>query len=222
MRRGPLIAILVVALIAVGMLVALPTAAAQTVDEREPIDESPDPDPEIDETDRQPVDEDEESEGVGGASEPGEIYADVDSDVRILSWSYDEEAQSFEIVVENDGDSRENMQIMEIIDLDADREGPLGMRQLTLRGGEESTVTVDAILDGGSAGVIVMTEESLEAGQVQPIIYEADGLGLFDGESTWGLVQLAGVSGAGGTLLTAIGIAWQKRVSRRDVAEALL
>jgi len=163
-----------------------------------------------------------QEDGDGNASDPSTVYAEVDEDIRVLSWEYDEDAETFEITLENDGSDRTRVSIMEIIDLDDGSDGPLGMREVTMRPGEEAVVEVGATLDSRSAGVIVMTEDSIDNGQVTPIIY-SDGFGsLFDGPSTWGLVQISGISGALGTFLFAVGFAWHRRAERTDKTEVKL
>jgi len=155
-------------------------------------------------------------------SDPSTVYAEVDDDVRVLSWEYDEDAETFEITLENDGSDRTRVSIMEIIDLDDGSDGPLGMREVTMRPGEEAVVEVGATLDSRSAGVIVMTEDSIESGQVTPIIYGSGVGSLFDGPSTWGLVQISGISGALGTFVFAVGFAWHRRAERTDKTEVKL
>jgi len=163
-----------------------------------------------------------QEDGDGNASDPSTVYAEVDEDIRVLSWSFDEETETFEITLENDGSDRTRVSIMEIIDLDDGSDGPLGMREVTMRPGEEAVVEVGATLDSRSAGVIVMTEDSIESGQVTPIIYGSGVGSLFDGPSTWGLVQISGISGALGTFLFAVGFAWHRRAERTDKTEVKL
>lgn len=151
------------------------------------------------------------------------VYADVDEDIRITSWEYSEETESFEITLDNDGTSRTRVSLMEIIDLDGDREGPLGMREVSLRPGEETSVEIGAQLDSGSAGIIVMTQQSLDNGQVQPVIYdEGTSLSILSGASTWGYVQIGAISGGIGTLLIGVLVAWDRRASRNDSSEVKL
>lgn len=156
------------------------------------------------------------------ASDPNSVYAEVDSNIRIMSWEFDEETETFEITLSNDGRDRSRVSIMEIIDLDDGSDGPLGMREISMRPGEEAVVEVSATLDSNTAGIIVMTDESIDNGQVQPIIYDSGFGSLFSGASTWGLVRLSALSGALGTFGFAGLFAWHRRAERTDNVETKL
>jgi len=166
--RSVLIVLSVLVLVgSVGVGLGIPAVAAQ---------ESPDDDLDDDElTDQQ---------------DPETVYADVDSQIRVMSWEYDDEAEMFTIVLSNDGSDRSRVSIMEIIELDGDREGALGFRDVSVRADETVEVEISAQLDSGAAGVTVMTEESINNGEVIPIIYDDGGISWVDGAATWTDVQI--------------------------------
>ena len=111
--------------------------------------------------------------------------ADIDSSIRLVDYSYNEETESFAIVLENRGDSSVRVQLMEIIDLSSDRDSRLGMSSIRVSSGEEVEVSVSAELNDREAGVIVITEESLEAGEVFPITHSEPSPSFFSGGSEW-------------------------------------
>ena len=112
--------------------------------------------------------------------------ADIDSEVRLVDYRYYPEVEEFSITLENTGSERSRVQIMEIMDLSEERDAPLGMRSVSLRSGETVEISVSAQLSpANEAGAVVMTEESLERGEVFPVTY-SDGLpSVFDGDSEW-------------------------------------
>lgn len=125
------------------------------------------------------------AEETSNESAPSGAIADIDSDVRLVDYSYSEEAEEFGIVLENDGDDRVEVQIMEIMDLSEERDSPLGMQHLTIRPGEEVSVSVSAQLNNREAGAVIMTEESLSNGEVFPVTYSEELPSFFAGGSEW-------------------------------------
>lgn len=124
--------------------------------------------------------EDSDSEDDG----PESVLAQIDEDVRVTSARYDATNETFFVTVVNKGDRRARLRMTEMVDVTQDRQEPIGIRKLSMRGGEEVVVEIDARMTSGSAGIMVYTEQSVEQGRAEPIQYHS-GWSLVDGPATW-------------------------------------
>lgn len=148
------------------------------------------------------------SEIEGSDDDPESVLAQIDEDVRVTEARYDPVNETFFVTVVNKGDRRANLRMTEMIDVSQEREEPIGIRKLSLRGGEEVVVQIDAIMSSGSAGIMVYTDRSVDKGSAEPIQYH-QGFNLVDGPASWTDVTVGVVTALGFALLGLLYGIWE-------------
>lgn len=133
--------------------------------------------------------------------EPTNVVRQVDEDVRVLNYSYSDADETFFVTLENTGPSTTLVTITETVSADQDGAGSFGVRRVRISGDEKVSVSLDAVRNRGSVGVMITTEKSLERGEGTYLqdSNELD-IGLFEGASSWMDVRAAVV----GTIVAAI------------------
>lgn len=157
--------------------------------------------------------------GADGAENTTSVVAQVDDDVRVLSYSYDGETATFAVELENTGGRSTHVTLTEIVDPDSDGSGGFGVQQPRLRPGETVVVEVDADRRRGTAGVMLTTPASLDRGSG---VYLADttSISIFEGGATWADVRAAVLATLGAALAIVVLGAWDVVARKsRDVKE---
>ena len=84
--------------------------------------------------------------------------------------------------------------------------GQVAQRSVTLRPDSQRTIEMRLTAVRGFAGVSVATPSTLYAVPIEPV-----GGRWFDGEPTWGTVQIAGLGSTLGVVAALSGVAWKRR-----------
>jgi len=155
------------------------------------------------------------SGGDGGTT----VVAQVDGDVRVLDYSYQEAAEVMSVEIENTGSTSSTVTITEAISADQTGAGTFGIEVVSLDDGETVTVEVSVASTGGSAGVMITTEESVEQGTGTYLQVDLGGTSLFDGSAGWGEVR----AGVFTTLLFCLAVTvlagWHVVASRHETVQ---
>lgn len=149
------------------------------------------------------------------SDEDSTVVEQVDDDVRVTDYDYDEGNETFSVELDNRGDSTSTVTLTESISSDQSGGGSFGIEQTRLYANEETTVEVDVSSDGRSAGVMITTQESLDAG-TGTYLQEDTGMSLLDGSATWRDVQIGVGAGIVATILMTMLVAWHV-VARQSV-----
>ena len=138
------------------------------------------------------------------------VVTDVDEQLRVTSYSYDDDAGIMTIGLENHGDSRSVATVTEVIsDRAAEGSGTFGVEQLRIQSGE--SVEVDVAVDrvDGTAAVMIVSQRSLERGTGAFVAdQDASATSTFDGAPTWNDVRLGVGFGIVISLLVVLIAAW--------------
>lgn len=122
------------------------------------------------------------------------VVAQVDDDIRVTEYAYDDDEEIFLVALENTGDSVVRVTLTEVVSSDRSGAGSFGIETVRLSGGEEVVVEVDVERVDGAAGVMITTQASIEAGS-GTFLQDRETLDLFDGHATWNDVRVASISG---------------------------
>jgi len=140
------------------------------------------------------VDDQNATESNASGEGSTEVVRQVDEDVRVLSYRYDAEAETFFVTLENTGDYSSRVTITEVLTQDrAQGDGSFGISVLNVAPGETVTAKV-SVKRVGLDAVMILTEKSIESGQGTFLAADSGGP-LFQGDATWGDVR-AGVFAA--------------------------
>lgn len=209
MRRESVLAGLV-ALLLLGsvLLVGVGTVAAQE------NESGPEPAPDERDRDRNQTESD----------EPTTVVEEVDEDIRVIDWRYNDSEETFYVILENTGPSSTTVTLTETIDPSQDGAGTFGVRQVEIQPDESLEIGVGAERHRGSVGVMITTPKSLENNQ-GVYLQDDEGLqiGLFDGRASWTDVRVGVGSAIAGSVVTLIIGSWAVIASRdTDVAEVAI
>lgn len=93
--------------------------------------------------------------------------------------------------------------------------GEIARRSVTVRPGEETTISIPATKYRNFVGVSIATRETLFAVPIEiPTSW-------FEGDPTWDTVKIAGAGAVVGVLLALIGEAWRRRTGGRSEVEQI-
>jgi len=163
-------------------------------------------------------------------NEPDDVVVEVDDQIRVTSYTYDDENETMTLGIEHtkpDGETA-HVNVNEVPQVDtsggggASGSGSFGIAQASVEPGESIRLDVDARRNSdGEVIVAILTQRAVEQELGGQFVYDAESpsLGFFEGSATWGLVRLGGLGAAGGVILIAIGIAWHLVADTRDRAE---
>ena len=202
------------------MLAGAPAAAQETENRSQPTDSPADSDRPVgnntsDSSNQSDGDEDDE---------PTSVVEQVDEDVRVLDYHYNDSEETFYVVLENTGFTGSTVTITETVDSSEDGSGTFGVRRVNLDAGETIEVQVDAERTRGSVGVMITTEKSLDNGE-GVYLQDDEGLsiGLFSGAASWIDVRVATGAGIAGSVVTVVLGAWYVVAARdTEIAEVSL
>ena len=156
--------------------------------------------------------------------EPTSVVEQVDEDVRVLDYRYNDSEETFYVTLENTGFTGSTVTITETVDSSEDGSGTFGVRRVNVDAGETIEVQVDAERTRGSVGVMITTEKSLDRGE-GVYLQDDEGLsiGLFDGAASWIDVRVATGAGIAGSVVTVVLGAWYVVAARdTEIAEVSL
>ena len=149
------------------------------------------------------------------AANSSEIVTEVDRQIRVTNYSYseDEEIMTIELQHVDPGGSTARLTITELIE-SSGGSGTFGVEQLRLRPGETARVDVDVKMRSGTAGVMIVTQRSLQNGNGAFVTTGSD-LQLFNGPATWQDVRVGVLVGVVFTMLGTLLVSWRV-VARKD------
>lgn len=163
--------------------------------------------------------------------EADDVVVEVDDQIRVTSYTYDEENNTMTLGIEHtkpDGETA-HVNVNEVPQVDtsggggsATGSGSFGIAQASVEPGESIRLDVDADRNSdGEVIVAILTQRAVEQELGGQFVYDVDepSLGFFEGSASWGLVRLAGLGAAVGVIMIAIGIAWHLIADTRDRAE---
>ena len=162
-----------------------------------------------------------ETANANADGEPEKLVEQVDEDVRVESYTYDEQNETFSILFSSSGDRTVDVTVTEVIDQRAGSSGTFGVEQFRIRPDERVEVEISARLTGGSAAVMIVTQKSLDAGRGTFLQYETS-WSLISGAATWWLIRIAGVGGAIGVVVAVIYGAWNRVADNENSAEVVV
>jgi archaellum component FlaF (FlaF/FlaG flagellin family) len=138
-----------------------------------------------------------------------DVVRQVDEDIRVVGYSYDEEAEEFDVELENRGDSSVEVTITEVITEErASGSGTFGIRVVEVEPGETVTSTV-SVQSSGLNAVMILTPKSVESGSGTFVSVDgSSGFSLLGGEASWGLIMWAGLIGIVMTGIVVLIAAW--------------
>lgn len=117
-----------------------------------------------------------------------EVVRKVDEDVRVLSYSYDAESETFRVELENTGDRTARVTLTEVLTPQrAEGDGTFGITVIDVGAGETVTAKVNVKREGLDA-VMILTDASVENGQGTFLSVEEGG-SIFKGSATWNDVR---------------------------------
>lgn len=149
------------------------------------------------------------------------VEAEVDSQIRVLEYRYlpgGDDAGKMLISLENTGDSVTEVTLTELID-PSDGSGSFGVDVVTVRPGETVEASVDVELRDGSAGVMIVTPESIAAGTGTHVSHQERETGLISGAATWGDVRAAVIGTALFAAMLVVLGAWEAIYRKHRPAE---
>lgn len=139
----------------------------------------------------------ESSEDGSGQGDENTVVAEVDSQIRVTSYSYDDANETMSITFENRGDSRSLITITEAISADQSGAGSFGIERVRIGGGSTVTAKIDVSRnpESGAAGVMITTTDSVENGKGVYLqdVEEPEGASLIEGSSSWGFVWFGAI-----------------------------
>lgn len=162
-----------------------------------------------DETTSAPEDSDEDDD------ETSSIVSEVDEQVRVSSYTYNEEAAEFSITFDHIGETSSTLTITEVIDQRAAGSGSFGVEVVTIQPGETAEVTVSAEKVRGTAGVMIVSERSLERGE-GTYLQEGGWGPILGGDATWTDVRAGIVFATLVSILAFIVAAWYVVAERHE------
>jgi hypothetical protein len=149
------------------------------------------------------------------------VVAEVDDQLRVLGYSYDDDDETMTVVLEarEGGSTRSQVTISEVISSrTAQGSGSFGVEQVSLEPGEEIAVSVSAQRVDGTAAVMIVSQRSLRRGQ-GTFVSDSDSVSLFTGPATWGYVRLSSIAAAAGAVIVVLLGSWHIIADRADRAE---
>ena len=149
------------------------------------------------------------------SEQSSEVVTEVDRQVRVTNYSYSEEDEIMAVELEHvdPGGSTARLTLTELIE-GSSGSGTFGVEQLRLRPGETATVEVDVRMRSGTAGVMIVTQRSLQNGNGAFVTTGSD-LQLFEGPASWQDVRVGVLVGVGVTMLGTLLVSWRV-VARKD------
>jgi hypothetical protein len=168
-----------------------------------------------------PVEDEQDEEQE--SDEPTSVEAQVDDRLRINSYRYVEDSETFYLVLSNSderrGGSTSTVTITEAIEPTDSGTGSFGIERVRVEPGETIEVAVSVSAEG-VRGVMVTSESSIEEGTGTYLAVDAGGLSILDGPATGADVRSAGLSTLLAALLVAILGAWHYvSLDNQDVEE---
>ena len=157
-------------------------------------------------------------------NETSSIVEEVDEDIRVESYRYDEDRETFLITLSSVGERPSAVTITEVIDpRSGGGTGTFGVEQVTVQPGETVEVEVSSRLTSGSAGVMIVTQKSIDRGQGTDLWYDK-GSPIIEGGATWTDVRVGMSVGIVVTTIAFLIAAWYViRHSRRaDLEEVTI
>ena len=142
-----------------------------------------------------------------------EVVTEVDSNLRVTNYSYNEDEEIMTVVLENQGGGSSAVTITELISSSSGG-GSFGVEQLTVSSGETVAVDVNVRMRSGEAGVMITTQQSLANGE-GAFVKVDESISLITGAATWTDVRVGSIVGVGATILVTLLISW-RRVRQRD------
>ena len=140
-------------------------------------------------------------QGQAAQNQTDSALFDVDKNVRVTDKTYNEQEQNLTVSLENRGDARATVYLVQILDPDKPDQ-PWNFERFTLRGGEETRVLLEGVPDqDGDPAVLVATERSLEAESVEWITTGAN-------PTTWVTLTQGTLIGIGTLGIVAPLMAW--------------
>lgn len=130
--------------------------------------------------------------GSSGGGDGTTVVAQVDSDVRVLDYSYSESSEVMSVEIENTGPTATSVTLTEAISADQSGAGTFGIEVVSVDDGETVTVEVSVADEGGTAGVMITTDESIEQGTGTYLQVDTGGGSILQGSASWSDVR-AGV-----------------------------
>lgn len=152
------------------------------------------------------------------SDETSDLVAQVDEDVRVESYSYDEDNETFSIVFSSVGDESADVTVTEVISQRDGSSGTFGVEQFSIRPGETVEITIDAELTRGDAAVMIVTQKSLDNGEGTFLQYDS-GSAWLTGAATWDLIRLSALGGILGVVILVIILTWHKIADSNDAIE---
>lgn len=157
------------------------------------------------------------------SDEPTSVEAQVDDRLRVNSYRYVEDSETFFVVLSNSDERRggetSTVTITEAIEPTDSGTGSFGIERVRVEPGETIEVAVSVSAEG-VRGVMITTESSIEEGTGTYLAVDAGGLSILDGPASGGDVRSAALSTLLAALLVAIIGAWHYvSLDNRDVAE---
>lgn len=164
------------------------------------------------------------STAPGAVEEDSTVVAQVDDQVRITAYSYDEDREVMSVTLEHTAPQGERSWATLTESVEAQEggsTGSFGITQVRIEPGETVVAEVDAKRkSGGAAIVLVATQRSVSQGTGAFVSdVKRPSLGLFTGSATWGLVRLGTIGGTLGVITVALLFAWHLVADTRDRAE---
>lgn len=152
--------------------------------------------------------------------DPDEIVAEVDEDIRVTDYGYDEGNSTFWVAFEHVGDRSSRVTITEAISDDQAGAGTFGIEQVRLQEGEQAVVHVSVNPRASTKGVMITTSKSIAKGQGTYLQID-ESMSLFDFSASWWTARIVWLFGVTATVSAFLVGAWALVASRReDVADA--
>lgn len=145
------------------------------------------------------------------SAETKDVVRQVDSSIRVTSYSYSEEREVFRVQLENTGAEDVQVTITEVLtEKRAKGSGTFGIRVVEVDPDETITVEVEVKKEGLDA-VMILTPESVEKGAGTFLsVDDNERKSIFRGEASWNDVRIGSFVGIGGTGLLVVVAAWHK------------
>lgn len=151
---------------------------------------------------------------------PNEVVAEVDEDVRVTDYGYDDGNATFWVALSHVGSRSSRVTITEAITGDESGAGTFGIEQVRVRPDEQLVVHVSIDPNADPKGVMITTSKSINKGQGTYLQLDSGG-SLFDFAASWGIVRVAWLFGVTASFGALFGGAWWLVSSRHeDAADA--
>lgn len=148
------------------------------------------------------------------------VVAEVDDDVRVTGYEYDEQNETMSVTFENSADRSKWVTMTEALSSDGGGAETFGIERFRLRPDVETTVDISVRRVDRTAGVMITTDDSLAAGSgiriqdTKPFEF-----GIFEGLPSWSTVWFGVLVALGAVGLLTVGAAWQYVATYHDGVE---